>query len=608
MNVNQQISTGNDKTNHNTKNQLEIADNEGDSSMDPILNEYGGFSTDYTAEFDVLEKARSIIRGRDLIAEEGQQYNLTVPKNWTTEALNLNIETFHKDQTITDPTLSDTNYWWDDDRASGNGEINNYWYPEENNPEYVNTELLFNQLVGGSLGYAKGDFGRWETEMTNLNPYSLNISQGQKYQEEDETIYSEGFETDPRYFEDLENPYGGVRRTGDSVDLKYESDGFLELLINPSTSQFSGNPSAAFWDTLVIPFESDYAQMTIEWQLDEDSNFDPADDYRICARINDRYIDGNNDYLYGDVQAHGSETSLFLYNQASVITNEKISMTFNITSQIDGLRGVNKFDFGAWAKNPTTGDEDKIRLRFHSIEILYNTSDKYEIAKLEFDYKALDNSGLFDLITPSASEYPLSLMSVYMYLEDLEEGDIFAKKRVIPFHYINIRDSNTEDPFDHFTYNISQKFIEDLNKTEIGFKLGIEFEYDYSNSINLDVYFDNITFTINYKHSDPEFSELQLRIDEKGLWKNISESSYDVSVEDWEPGTNHTFQFRTENSTFQDLLFMNLRSNMTLNFTDSPTGEAFAKYQIGASNDDTGYWNITYNNTYAYERLEQAQN
>ena len=71
-----------------------------------------------------------------------------------------------------------------------------------------------------------------------------------------------------------------------------------------------------------------------------------------------------------------------------------ITRTYNITSLIDGLIGVNKFDFGVWAHNPTHGgDRDYIVARFDKIEIMYNTSEKYEIGTLEFDYRAIDPNG-----------------------------------------------------------------------------------------------------------------------------------------------------------------------------------------------------------------------
>ncbi|MFX0140959.1 MAG: hypothetical protein ACFFDN_45390, partial [Candidatus Hodarchaeota archaeon] len=132
------------------------------------------------------------------------------------------------------------------------------------------------------------------------------------------------------------------------------------------------------------------------------------------------------------------------------------------------------------------------------------------------------------------------------------------------------------------------------------------FENDYYPRIYYDHYIDEIFLTINYKHPDPIYSDLRVKIDDKDPWIAVSNIPIDIDMSGWMAGDNHNFQFKAFNTTYDGILHLNLKSVLSLsNFTLSASN---ARYYMETANSEYGTWNITYNNTFSYSKLTQLNN
>ncbi|MHA1291677.1 MAG: hypothetical protein ACTSQJ_03290 [Promethearchaeota archaeon] len=575
---------------------------------DKILNNHGGYSANNISHFDILENAQSILGTRNLLAIPDNYYNLSIPENWTIELLNLSINSYHKEQIIEDSVFEEpplSSPWLPYSLYTGEGEIYQEWLESPLYPDYVDIFLHAPSLEDNEKAFNKGDFAFWGQYIDDLNPDHLDIAKGKIFQEKEQDKYNHSFYIDPEYNTDYDNPYGGLFRSGDYVQLKYKDDGYLRTEIIPGIGVFRGNPSAAWWYYINIPYEVNSAQLTLSWAIDEASRFEEDDDYRVCARINNKYIDGEKDFIKGDaVPIRGAKNALLVYNNSDFLDHDIITRTYNITRLIDGLVGINKFDFGVWAKNPSLGEEDDIEAEFYSIEISFNTSTKYEVGSLEFDYKAVDvlgnlafNQRLMDLEDPNGI---INNASIFFYF-----GDIYSNNsemvRVLPFNNLSIADNNNV-PSIHVNYSLSQEYIPLLKNNNLEIALGVGFETNYSDEIALDILLDNVTFTINYKHLDVNYSQLEMSIDNKS-WEYLNTNLKIINTTGWFGGENHSFQFRTQNETFSNNTYLNVKSHLLLNFSRYIPNGASTLYYINSSNDDFGFWNITYNNTFSYSKL-----
>ncbi len=575
-------------------------------SADPIISQGGGYSTKYVSKYDVFESAQSSIQNRSFQAIAGNKFNISTPSNWNIQNFTLDLETYQKNQTVKDSTFDTpqgTN-WNSLKNKNANGDFSFDWLPSSSNPDYVRTTVAYTPILFPQTAFLKGDYGLYSQNMRNLNPKNFDIARGKVYQAKNQTIQNYDFTADPNFMQDYNNPYGGTTKSGDSVNLEYKSDGYLRVDIVPSTSIFRGNPSAAWWYYLDIRYEAENAFMTISWEIDADSNFESNDDYRVCARINNKYINGKTDFIsqtgQEPVPNQGSDTALQVYNTTTFLRHGIISRTYNITRLIDKTVGINKFDFGAWAKNPSQGDADDLIVNFYSLEIKYNTTDKYEIATLEFIYKAIDKKGTLpgsgdNLGDPNGI---LNNFSLYLVL------DTTNYLRIVPFNKMTISTSSFGNtPYIPVTYCIPQQYMNLLKSNNLNFSIGVVFEYAYYRTIQLELYFDDVSLKINYKHPNVNYTQLEMKQDMKS-WTRIYTNSLNVNTTGWIAGLNHGFQFRTQNSTFNTLLYVNIGSKLNLNLTRSTPNGAWAFYKINTANSDTGIWNITYNNTFSYNPLK----
>ncbi|MHA1485719.1 MAG: hypothetical protein ACTSSC_00935, partial [Promethearchaeota archaeon] len=574
-----------------------------------VPDDVGGYSVSGASSFTTIQNASSSIINRDYFANDTNYFNISTPAVWNTTSQQFNIEPFTKEQIITDPFFMEefvngTEVWGEEDLSAGKGYLTQY--PLFNNL-YGRTEIWNNKKEENPAFYT-GDYAYWTQEFDNLNPDNLEIQNGRIYQEEDEVIENyNNFQTNPGFFKDTNTPYGGTYDPlWDNIDLLYdESQTSLKMIIDPSHSSLGGNPSAAWWYYGVIPYAADYAQITISWNIEEASTFEAKDNYEIRARINNKYINGV-DYISksGDVPFNASKNALMVYNNTQIdghISHSTITRTYDITNLIDGLVGVNKFDFGAWAQNPSQGgDRDMIIVNFESVEIMFNTSTKYEIARLNYRYKLIDGKNLG--INPFKFANDLSFA---LYLEDLDSSNN-ERIRVLPFSRAVISSKLFDDtPWIYMSLPISQDYEDILRANKLDFKIGLYFEGDFNELCEYNHYIDNVFFKINYKQPIEDV-DLQIKIDSSPTWEDINSDPYIVNTSSWGSGEFHTFQFTTSNSSYYNKLFLNLKSFLDVIYTSNSSNMAQASYGIEGGNADKGVWNITYDNTFPYLKLIES--
>jgi hypothetical protein len=577
--------------------------------LSDVSDDAGGYSSINAANFNTIENASSLEFNRDYLANESSSFDITTPQTWNTTSIQFDLDPYSKEQIIYDPYFEQEyngfgEYWGPEKIQSGQGVLTQF--DLETNP-HARTNI-YNLKERFNPAYKSGDQAFWTREFDGLNLGNLDIQRGRIIQEEDEQLRNFNyFQTDPNFYKDLNSPYGGTYDPGwdDVVDLTYdESMTSLRVEIYPSYAFAGGNPSAAWWYFINIPYEADFAQMTLKWSIDDKSTFEADDQYEVIARINDKYIDGSNPISEnGEVPFNGSSRALMVYNNTLIpgsINHDTISRTYDITELINGLVGINKFDFGIWAKNPSQGEEDKIIANFESIEIMFNTTTKYEVAALQYKYKLIDNDkSVFNIFKYS------NAISFFLYLKD-KDTDESELIRVLPFSMAQISSTDFgSTPWIDMEFSLSQKYQELLKADNLEFKIGVYFEDDFNERIDYDHYLDDVFFTINYNQTVTN-PQLQIEIDDSLNWVNINNDIHTIDTSSWGSGDNHSFQFRTLDPSYQDKLYLNFLSDLDVNFKSNSSNGAKATYNIYGANSSTGGWNITYDNTFSYSKLLEA--
>ncbi|MFX1567525.1 MAG: hypothetical protein ACFFCV_04060 [Promethearchaeota archaeon] len=580
-------------------------------SLQPLISQLpedvGGYNSLNIANFKTLENASSTIYKRDFLANESNYFNITTPQAWNASSMQFTVDPYSKKQIIQDPNFQSEyeggpQYWDEEKVDSGFGYFSQYSL--ESYPYGITH--IYNLKERDYPGFYQGDHAYWTQECIDLNPEDKDIKKGKIIQEKDEQVRDfDNFETDPSFYKDLDTPYGGeYDPIWDVVDLYYdESITSLSVLIEPSRTSLGGNPSAAWWYYIIAPYEIDYAQIKITWNIDEASSFEAEDEYEVIARINNKYIDGRNPIAESgeDIPFNGSSTALMVYDNPEVsghIRHGTVSRTYNITDLIDGLIGINKFDFGVWAKNPShLGDEDLILANFESIEIMFNTTTKYEVASLGYRYKLID--------ADASGSNPFLLSndaSLFLYLRDMDT-DQEELIRVLPFSITTISYKDFSDsPWINMNFSISDKYQEFLKADRLEFKIGVYFENDFYDRSNYYHFIDNVTFRINYDQSVTN-PQLRIRVDNSPTWENVTNSIYTINTSNWLSGDPHSFQFTTFNLSYQNRLYLNVKSDLELNYINDISNGAKASYYIRGANSSKGMWNVTYDNTISYTYL-----
>ncbi|MHA2397653.1 MAG: hypothetical protein ACXADU_02025 [Promethearchaeota archaeon] len=580
--------------------------NETENQVQP---NFGGYSSSNNTNFDVLENASSILSDRNFLAHEWNYFNTLTPESWNISSMQFEIESYSKEQKLTDSTF-DVNQgdspWNDEEYENGRGYFTQTFEPDDEHPDYVRTQIYnFQDREKDDPAFRKGNYALWSQTLSSLNPDSLDIQKGEIFQESDETLENfNNFETDPSFNKDVRTPYGGVYDpVWDLIELGYDDVAeALRVIIVPHQSMVGGNPSAAWWYFLDLPYAVEYAQVKLTWSIDDDSTFESEDEYEVKARINNKYIDGTNPISkMGDVPFNGSNNALMTYHNKKItghIFHNSISRTYNITDLIDGLVGINKFDFGIWAKNPSHGgDLDIISAKFESIEFLFNTSNQYEVASLEFDYKCIDEDG--KTLNPFIFE---NNASIFLVIDDLIGS--LELIRVLPFSMMTISSSGfSSTPWMHVNFSLSEDYIDILQNNDLEVKLGIIFEENYYSRIYYRHYLDNVYFNINYKHPDVVYSDLKINIDNSGLWQDVTDNLLNIDTTGWLGGELHNFQFRSGLLKYQDNLYLNLLSELNVSHFNYNTSGSNAIYSIETANSIFGIWNIVFNNSISYNKL-----
>ncbi len=587
---------------------LKDKENEGfGQKTSDIPSDIGGYTTYNDSSFHTIQNASSLISQRDFFVDPSSQFEILTPQTWNVSSASFSLDPYEKNQTILDPNFdiqytSGINYWGKEKVDSGLG----YFSFNDLDKSTYGRINIYNLKRREFPGFYAGDHAYWNTELSKINPNGLDVARGKIIQEQDEK--SEDFDlfhVNPGFSVDLDSPYGGsYDPQWDTLDLYYDdSSNSLKTLIDPGVSSLGGNPSAAWWYYLRTPFQPDYAQMKITWSIDEKSTFEASDNYEIIARINDRYVNGENLIAKtGDIPFNGSETALMVYNNTSVqgeINHGTISRTYNITDLVNGLLEFNKFDFGVWAKNPTHGgDADLILANFESIEFMVNTSTKYEIASLQYKYKLIDE----DIINSNPFENTEDA-SFVLYLEDLDTGKVKLIE-VLPLSQAEVGGTFLMSPWIAMNFSLSQEYEELLQANNLGFKIGVLFNNDFYPHIDLTHYLDDVYFTINYKQ-DINSAKLYISVDGSPEVQ-INSNYYFVGTSSWMGGQIHNFQFRTDNARLLGKLFLNFNSLQEIIFKSNQTHQAIASYSIEGANAVQGVWNVSYDNTFSYTWLINA--
>ncbi|MFX1425091.1 MAG: hypothetical protein ACFFBE_01465 [Promethearchaeota archaeon] len=576
---------------------------------DKIGVSFGGYSSSSDGNFDVIENVSSRIDNRDFLAIEGNYFHQAIPLDWNVNSMQFNIESYSKEQKIIDSTFDINEYyspWYEQAFENGKGSFSQSFEPDNDHPDYVRTTIYnLRDREEWETAFYEGDYALWDQDLADLNPDNLDIQKGKIFQGTDQTCYNfDNFQEDPNFFEDTKTPYGGeYDPIWDTVELSYDDVAeALWVIIYPDESIVGGNPSAAWWYYLDLPYVVDYAQIKISWSIDDDSTFESEDEYEVKARINNKYIDGTKWISKtGEVPFNGSDDALMVYKNEEIfghISHSTISRTYNITDLIDGLIGINKFDFGIWAKNPShSGDDDKIIAKFESVEFMFNTSEKYEVASLEFDYKCIDENSNDE--NPFIFDNDASIFLILQYNYSLVDYI-----RVLPFSMMTISSSSFySTPWTHVEFNLPQKYIPILRRNELFFKVGIIFEDNYYNRIYYRWYLDNVNFRINYKHPNTTFSDLKINIDDLGIWDVIENNTLNINTSAWIGGELHNFTFKTDLSKYQDILYLNFKAGLNLSQIHHNSSGANIFYSINSANSSFGVWNITYNNMNSFDSL-----
>jgi hypothetical protein len=569
-----------------------------------IPSDIGGYTTLNDSSFHTIQNASSLISQRDFFVDPSSQFEILTPQTWNVSSASFSLDPYEKNQTILDPNFdlqytSGINYWGKEKVDSGLG----YFTFADLDKSTYGSINMYNLKRREFPGFYAGDHAYWTTE---INQNGLDVARGKIIQEQDEKSENfDFFQVNPEFSVDLDSPYGGnYDPEWDTLNLYYDdSSNSLKTLIDPGVSSLGGNPSAAWWYYLRMPFQPDYAQMKITWSLGEKSTFEASDNYEIVARINDRYVNGKNIITKtGDVPFNGSENALMVYNNTSVqgeIHHGTISRTYNITDLVNGLLEFNKFDFGVWAKNPThEGDADPILVNFESVEFMVNTSTKYEIASLQYKYKLIDE----DIINSNPFENTEDA-SFVLYLEDLDIGK-GKLIEVLPLSQAEVGGTFLTSPWVTMNFSLSQDYEDLLQANNLGFKIGILFNNEFYPHIDLTHYLDDVYFMINYLQ-DINSAKLFISVD-GSLEVPINNNYYVVDTSSWMGGQIHNFQFNTSNGNLLGKLYLNFNSLQEISFKSNQTHQAIARYSIEGANAARGVWNVSYDNTFSYTQLFNA--
>lgn len=553
-----------------------------------VQSSQGGYSTGVLARFDVSETATSATAARELLAIEGNTFDIHAPVIWTTTSATLGLDVYSKQQSIVDPTFVQRagTAWIDSKVQTGIGTITTSFYPNRNNPTHVSVSVV-SAVSGGNLpGFRTGDRGIFTQATDVTTPDGVGIQPGRLVQPAAQDSITFGFDVNPGFGQDRASPYGGTTQPSDQVlmyhDLAARS---LVLDILPDKSITGGNPSAAWWHYIDIPYVVDHARLSLTWEVLTTSSFEATDNYTVAARVNDRYIDGRGWLERTDALPYnGTATSLITYNNPAHVRHGLITRTYDITSLVDGLVGINKFDFGAWAQHPSKGEDDRMVVRFRRVEFAYQTGDKHEIAVLEFKYRATDTLG--PTIPPPVSQTIVNKASLGLLLQNSTGDQVFI--RTLPFNAMV-----TGSTWNSMIASVTQDHLSFFQAPWFTFAVGMYFERDFYEPVSREVFLDDVYFTINHGFPGPAEVGLQARAG-TGSWVDVDHEPFDLDVSGWVPGDSVLVWFRSSLPVYEGRVYLNV--NCTHALQASSPDAANASYAIDDANAVNGTWAVVYDN------------
>lgn len=538
------------------------------------------------SQFDVWEEAQSLDSIYEYnIGDPNNGYQLGVPSGWNASSCSINISTYEKKQHLTQNDFQ-SNDDWGTSTYKEDPEVR----IDLTFPPTQDTKLRFRDNDDDEKFY-EGDYGAFTQTKTNTNQYGASVHIGDVIQEADNiTSINDDFLSNPYYSQDNDNPYGGQTGSGDNIYLSHEFDYLVARIVPAASFIYRKNPSIAWWTTFNIPFKVDYAQITISWLMNN-LNFEKEDEYRVCARINNKYIDGR-EAIDGEYWSeNATETTIAYYGYDSFVVGQDhglVTRTYNITNLIKGLSGEMKVDFGIWAYDPTH-ENDEIEVKFDSLQIFANCSKKHKTGSLEFDLK-WENDDNFFLGDTFYSNY----FSTYVVVDEDEQWI-----RIIPFNEIlNLNQGSNY----HFIFNFSEEHIHLLERNNFDFKIGVRFEETcpIEWDIELEFWFDNIYLNIQYDHPNPTFSGLQMKINGSEPPDYIHNRPHYIDVSSWEGGKNYNLSFLSGNFSS---LYMDFVINTSFYIHKDSSNASIASYEI-LPYQNLVLWNVTYNNSNTYNSLK----
>lgn len=562
----------------------EILDNNS-INIDLLKSSDLNFSSAYNvSQFDVLEEARSVDSVYEYyIDDPANSYQVGVPSGWNALECSINVSTYEKKQHLENNDFDPDTNW------------NYYTFKQDYGVEIKSEE-------DDKAGYVKfkddddddkfnsGDYGIFTQTITDANPDGLDIHIGDLVQEvNNNTPINDDFLSNPLYTQDYDNPYGGQTYSGDDIQLSYQYD-YLVAYIDPADSYFRKNPSIAWWTTFNIPFKVDYAQITISWLMNN-YGFEYDDRYRVCARINNQYIDGR-EVIDGEYWSNNAtETTIAYYGYYGFSgSHGLVTRTYDITDLIKGLSGEMKVDFGIWAYDPNSGN-DRIEVKFDSLQIFANCSEKHKTGSLEFDFKWDEKENWHTFAGGSSTP---AYFNIYAVIND-------QWIKIIPFDEII---SLNQEQYYSYIFNFTEDHIHLLEENYINFKIGARFDEDTLDNWELqeEFWFDNIYFNVQYDHPNPTYSGLQMAVnDSNPIYPiHIHDQPHKVNISKWEGGKNYDLSFFSGNFSS---LYMDFVINTSFCIHKDSPNASIASYEILPS-QNLVLWNVTYDNSETYNSLK----
>jgi hypothetical protein len=584
----QNISENDSNSNENSENQ--------DLSFSPQTQERAVATIDpitiignNVSQFNVSESIISqapfedpLHNQKTILDVDTEIMNLTVPDGWDFNHEYVNISALYKPHEI----LEDNNVttgsppWYDITnypRVDGSFGFYNYIDSEKlvikgegqsENP-LVPYQAL-SEFYQENISKPSVDHSIWETDFISKGRIELPIDQG--------------FDENPSWKKNYENPYGGISGTS-TVNLQWNV-GNLLTYIKAGTSQFTlGNPSIAWetnfgWDTTFIPKR---VLLEVGWRV-ENLGYEESDGFSVICRIDGNHVDGTIDSI-GRTYDTASDTTIEYDDEyLEIETHDFIYRTFDITDIINPNIADHTFDFGIWMENINETD-DEVRVLFDRIKIIAIEEDQYKIGELGFtcsvDFPTIEDMSdwlLFSYLSTEDEElfYPLG------WLDDIFDSDEQTK---------------------YLKYNITSRFQNILNSTgAITAAIGI---------INLSpfktfrkefyIMFDDLSIEPIYKVDDLTIAGLQ-------RWDGTSynpQTNFEFSTTDPynEATNNFTLAFQVSNSNYNSSK-LEFESLMLINRIREEDVEA--SYYVNDVNDNPIYeifWNVTFNNTNTFNEL-----